>query len=81
METGQPARDVRLPNDQVASEPAAAGGRLLLVPLRTGEVAVWDYRAGKENVFGFLTGQVMKASRGKANPVVAQRLLRERLRP
>jgi WD40 repeat protein len=37
-----------LPNYQVAEEPAAAGDRLLLVPLRTGEVAVWDYRAGKE---------------------------------
>src|SRR5262249_47294376 len=28
--------------------PVAAGDRLLLVPLKTGEVAVWDYRAGKE---------------------------------
>jgi len=28
---------------------------------------------------GFLTGQVMKASRGKANPTLAQELLKEKL--
>ncbi len=38
-----------------------------------------DYRAGKLNVMGFLTGQVMKASRGKANPTVAQELLKAKL--
>ena len=40
---------------------------------------VADYRAGKTNVMGFLTGAVMKASRGKANPSIAQELLREKL--
>jgi len=41
---------------------------------------VADYKAGKTNVFGFLTGAVMKASRGKANPTLAQELLKEKLR-
>jgi aspartyl-tRNA(Asn)/glutamyl-tRNA(Gln) amidotransferase subunit B len=40
---------------------------------------VADYKAGKLNVMGFLTGQVMKASRGKANPTLAQELLKEKL--
>jgi aspartyl-tRNA(Asn)/glutamyl-tRNA(Gln) amidotransferase subunit B len=40
---------------------------------------VADYRAGKTNVLGFLTGAVMKASGGKANPSLAQELLREKL--
>jgi aspartyl-tRNA(Asn)/glutamyl-tRNA(Gln) amidotransferase subunit B len=40
-----------------------------------------DYKAGKTNVFGFLTGAVMKASRGKANPTLAQELLKEKLGP
>src|SRR5919202_386389 len=34
------------------------------------------YRAGKEALFGFFVGQVMKASKGKANPKVAGELLR-----
>ncbi len=42
---------------------------------------VADYKAGKTNVLGFLTGAVMKQSRGKANPALAQELLKEKLAP
>lgn len=38
-----------------------------------------QYRAGKEKVFGFLVGQVMKATQGKANPGLLNRLLKEEL--
>lgn len=38
-----------------------------------------DYRAGQEKVLGFLVGQVMKASRGKANPSSVQKILRQKL--
>jgi aspartyl-tRNA(Asn)/glutamyl-tRNA(Gln) amidotransferase subunit B len=37
------------------------------------------FKAGKDNVLKFLVGQVMKASRGKANPVLVEELLREKL--
>ncbi len=40
---------------------------------------VEQYRSGKEKVFGFFVGQVMKASRGKANPALVNKLLKERL--
>jgi len=40
---------------------------------------VEDYRAGKEKALGFLVGQVMKATKGKANPELVNRLLKERL--
>jgi aspartyl-tRNA(Asn)/glutamyl-tRNA(Gln) amidotransferase subunit B len=40
---------------------------------------VEQFRGGKEGVIGFLVGQVMKRSKGAANPQEAQRLLRERL--
>jgi aspartyl-tRNA(Asn)/glutamyl-tRNA(Gln) amidotransferase subunit B len=40
---------------------------------------VADYKGGKTNVLGFLTGAVMKASRGKANPALAQEILKEKL--
>jgi aspartyl-tRNA(Asn)/glutamyl-tRNA(Gln) amidotransferase subunit B len=39
-----------------------------------------EYRAGKEKLFGFFVGQVMKRTQGKANPKVVNDLLRERLR-
>ncbi len=41
--------------------------------------AAADYKAGKTNILGFLTGQVMKASRGKANPALVQDLLKQKL--
>ena len=41
--------------------------------------AVADYKAGSEKVLGFLVGQVMKASRGKANPGAAQQILKQKL--
>jgi aspartyl-tRNA(Asn)/glutamyl-tRNA(Gln) amidotransferase subunit B len=40
---------------------------------------VAQFRAGKEKTFAFLLGQVMKATRGTANPAVATALLREEL--
>ena len=39
-----------------------------------------QYRAGKEALFGFFVGQVLKASKGKANPKVVNERLREKLR-
>ena len=41
--------------------------------------AVKQYRAGKQQTFGFLVGQVMKATRGKANPARVNELMRSLL--
>jgi aspartyl-tRNA(Asn)/glutamyl-tRNA(Gln) amidotransferase subunit B len=40
---------------------------------------VEQYRAGKEKVFGFFVGQVMKATQGKANPQLINDLLKKML--
>ena len=40
---------------------------------------VQQYREGRKNVLQFFVGQVMKASRGKANPQTVQKLLAEKL--
>lgn len=41
--------------------------------------AVKDIKAGNDKAIGFLVGQIMKKSQGKANPGMAQKLIRERL--
>ena len=41
---------------------------------------VEQYRAGKEKVFGFFVGQVMKQSQGKANPAQVNALLKAKLK-
>ena len=38
-----------------------------------------EYRGGKEKLFGFFVGQVMKASRGQANPGMVNQLLKQKL--
>ena len=40
---------------------------------------VEQYRAGNEKVFGFLVGQIMKTTQGKANPQKVNAILREKL--
>ena len=39
-----------------------------------------DFKAGEEKVIGFLVGQVMKESHGKANPSSVQEILRKKLK-
>lgn len=48
--------------------------------LAKNDAAVADYRAGKDAAIKFLVGQVMRESKGRANPQSAQRLLEEELR-
>jgi aspartyl-tRNA(Asn)/glutamyl-tRNA(Gln) amidotransferase subunit B len=40
---------------------------------------VEQYKNGKEKVFGFLVGQVMKESKGQANPELVNKLLKDRI--
>jgi aspartyl-tRNA(Asn)/glutamyl-tRNA(Gln) amidotransferase subunit B len=41
---------------------------------------VAQYQAGNEKVFGFLVGQIMKATEGKANPQKVNEILRDKLK-
>ena len=52
--------------DEVIADPACAK-------------AVADFKAGQEKVIGFLVGQVMKKSKGQANPSMTQQILRRKL--
>ena len=52
--------------DEVLADPASA-------------TSIADIRAGKDKAIGYLVGQVMKKSKGQANPGLAQKLIREKL--
>jgi aspartyl-tRNA(Asn)/glutamyl-tRNA(Gln) amidotransferase subunit B len=60
------------------SDPSAVE-RFVDEVLAANEPVVADYKAGKINVLGFLVGQVMKASRGKADPALANELVKKKL--
>lgn len=47
--------------------------------IATNSAQVEQYRSGKEQVFGFLVGQVMKNLQGKANPGVVNTILKQKL--
>jgi aspartyl-tRNA(Asn)/glutamyl-tRNA(Gln) amidotransferase subunit B len=47
--------------------------------LAANEKSVAEFRAGKDKAFNALVGQVMKASKGKANPAQASEILRRKL--
>lgn len=47
--------------------------------LRANPGVVEDYRGGKDRAFTYLVGQVMKATKGKANPGLVNKLLKDKL--
>ncbi len=53
---------------------------MVVAVLEANPQSVADYRAGKENALKYLMGQVMKESKGSANPGIVQELLKEKLR-
>lgn len=52
--------------DEVLADPAS-------------QKVITDIKAGNDKAIGYLVGQIMKKSQGKANPALAQKLIRERL--
>jgi aspartyl-tRNA(Asn)/glutamyl-tRNA(Gln) amidotransferase subunit B len=66
-------RGLRQITDTSAIEKAIAG------VMAANPTQLADYRAGKDKLFGFFVGQVMKATGGKANPAQVNELLRKML--
>ena len=67
-----------------AAPPASDGNRRLFSGtiddvLAKSPAQVSQFKEGKQQVLGFLVGQVMKASKGKANPAQVNELLRRKL--
>ena len=67
------ARDLLQMTDTTAIETAVDG------VLAEHPDAVERYRAGEQKIVGFLVGQVMRATQGKADPKAVNALLREKL--
>jgi aspartyl-tRNA(Asn)/glutamyl-tRNA(Gln) amidotransferase subunit B len=58
---------------------SASIDKLVAEVIAANPTQVEQFRAGKQQVLGFLVGQVMKASRGKANPQQVNEALRKQL--
>jgi len=80
VETGKPAaliveeKGLRQVTDTGAIDSAIAG------VLAANPDKIADYKGGKEKLFGFFVGQVMKQTQGKANPALVNELLIKKLK-
>ncbi|MFW5985918.1 MAG: Asp-tRNA(Asn)/Glu-tRNA(Gln) amidotransferase subunit GatB [Halanaerobiales bacterium] len=63
---------------QISDESKLEG--IVLEVIEDNPEAVEDIRNGKDKAIGYLVGQVMKATRGKANPQLVNQLLREKIK-
>ena len=76
--TGKPAKEIAAEQGLTQIGDAAAVAEVVRQVTSNNRQAVADYKAGKEQAIKFLVGQVMKETRGRANPkMVAEILQRE----
>ena len=79
FETGAPAQDTIEKQGLTQISEQDELSRIVAQIIAAHPNAVEDYHAGKKSAIGYLMGQVMKATGGKANPNVVRQLLSERL--
>jgi aspartyl-tRNA(Asn)/glutamyl-tRNA(Gln) amidotransferase subunit B len=79
VESGRPASEIveKKGLRQVTDTGAIEGAIDQVMAQHADKVA--EYRAGKEKLFGFFIGQIMKATSGKANPAMLNDLLKKKL--
>ncbi|HUH65550.1 MAG TPA: Asp-tRNA(Asn)/Glu-tRNA(Gln) amidotransferase subunit GatB [Syntrophales bacterium] len=77
--TGKPPKMIIEEKGMVQITDEAALAKTIAAVLADNKTQVEQYRAGKEKVFGYLVGQVMKATAGKANPPLINQLLKKML--
>jgi aspartyl-tRNA(Asn)/glutamyl-tRNA(Gln) amidotransferase subunit B len=79
FETGRPPKEIvaELGLEQISDESQLAGTVEQVIAAHPDPVA--QFKAGKETILKFLVGQVMRETRGKANPQLAEQILREKL--
>ncbi|MCZ6789723.1 MAG: Asp-tRNA(Asn)/Glu-tRNA(Gln) amidotransferase GatCAB subunit B, partial [Chloroflexi bacterium] len=80
FETGTSPGDVVKERGMSQITDTAALEQAVHEALDANEAAVADYLNGKETAIRFLTGQVMKVTRGQANPQLVNQLLVEKLK-
>jgi aspartyl-tRNA(Asn)/glutamyl-tRNA(Gln) amidotransferase subunit B len=79
LETGErPSAIIRKHGMEQVSDTGAIG-KIVAEVFAENPAALEDYAKGKTNVVDWLTGQVMKKSRGQANPGIASELVQKRL--
>jgi len=80
FKSGEPADTVIRRLGLVQISDAATLGAVIEKVKESNPKQLADYRAGKDKLFGFFVGQVMKETRGQANPALVNELLEKALK-
>jgi aspartyl-tRNA(Asn)/glutamyl-tRNA(Gln) amidotransferase subunit B len=79
FKTGKPAEAIVAERGLVQVSDTGEIDALIDEVISANAEALANYRSGKETLFGFFVGQVIKASKGKANPKIVNERLRAKL--
>ncbi|MCI8336871.1 MAG: Asp-tRNA(Asn)/Glu-tRNA(Gln) amidotransferase subunit GatB [Peptococcaceae bacterium] len=79
FQTGKAPGDIVKEKGLVQIKDTGAIGEMVDQVIAANPQSVADFKAGKKQAIGFLVGQVMKLSQGKANPGMVNKLLQEKL--
>jgi len=79
FDTGKTAKEIAAQQGLTQISDSSAIGGMVRQVLADNPQAVADFKAGKEQAVKFLVGQVMKASRGRANPQMAAEVVKQEL--
>jgi aspartyl-tRNA(Asn)/glutamyl-tRNA(Gln) amidotransferase subunit B len=80
LETGEAARTIVDREGLRQISDTGALGKIIDDVIAASPKQIEQYKSGKTAVMGFLVGQVMKASKGQANPAAVNELLRDKLK-
>ena len=79
FKTGKPAESIIEEQDLVQLSDTSEIDALIDQVIAANPQQLENYRSGKETLFGFFVGQVIKASKGKANPKIVNERLKVKL--
>lgn len=77
FETGENAKDIVEKKGLVQMSDEGAIKEICQKIVDANPQSIIDYKAGKDRAIGFLVGQIMKETKGKANPQIVNKLLLE----
>jgi aspartyl-tRNA(Asn)/glutamyl-tRNA(Gln) amidotransferase subunit B len=79
IKTGKPAAQIVQEKGLLVISNVSEIEELITCVLKDNEKSVQDFKSSNKNAFGFLVGQIMKASQGKADPKIVNELLKKKL--
>jgi len=78
-QTGKPAEEIVKRKGMAQISDSSAIEKMIDDVIIANPQQLEGYRNGKEKLFGYFVGQVMKASKGQANPALVNQLLKDKL--